>query len=297
MAKVCSDTSNLNVPIASEIGVEDRDDLEYEESMDSREGFPPVGIFYDDEKVEDIDKELSSLTQQVQVLEGQNDSLSLEVQELKGEIDQLRQQLKEKHKTIRSLQEEVKQLQMRVDDLQRDQDKLYLCQIAVEFERALCSHVLPEVFSRSKGSSSAKLDSLLNMLNGGDMGLIPLDPAKHNITTILGRARQRWEKVCDDLQLRIPPKWKATTGKEIGNYTHRSVPRIFRAMAILKEERNPVAHPNPVSLQEAEKKIQTTSMQSVLEEWEFDLVEEFISSLRTSMGRSGIQPDQRRFEV
>ena len=53
-------------------------------------------------------------------------------------------------------------------------------------------------------------------------------------------------KVCKDLQL--PPKWKMITGKEV-NFSHRSVPAIFRAMAILKEKRNPEAHPVPGKLQ------------------------------------------------
>lgn len=322
MAEVCGNISD-NVP--SEIGFEDSGDIDSEESMDSTDGlivfddgqyvFAAIqteGIVYDKEKVEELEEKVSTLTQQLQELESrsqlkqatvesQNDSLSQEVQEMKGEIDWLRGQLKEKHKSITALQKRVKELQTQVDQLkckiisyECDRDRLYLCQVAVEFERALCSHVIPEVFSRSKNTSSAKLDSLLNILNSGDEGFIPLNRTKHNIKAVLGRARQRWEKVCEDLQL--PPEWKTITGKEI-NFTHHSVPRIFRAMAILKEERNPVAHPNPVSLQEAEKRIKATSIQNDLEDWEFDLVEEFISSLRTSIRRSGIQTDQSRLKL
>ena len=225
------------------------------------------------------------------------------MQELKDEIDKLRGQLKEEHKLTTSLQKRVKELETRVDELKheiisykRDEDKIYFCQVAVEFERALCSHVLPEVISRDKSSSNAKLDRLLNMLNSGDEGLIPqFVRDKYNIKAMLSRAHEQWEGVCDNLQL--PPRWKTITGKEIADFTHGSVPRIFRAMAVLKEERNPVAHPNPVSLQVAEEKLKATSIQKDMEEWEFDLVEEFILSLRASMTKSRIQTSQKRFKL
>ena len=188
---------------------------------------------------------------------------------------------------MQELEAQVYELNHKLKSYECDQDRLYLCQVAVEFERALCSHVIPEVFSiaRNKRTSSANLDRLLNMLNSGDLGLIPLSPTKYNIKAILSSARQRWEKVCEDLQL--PPEWKTITGKEV-NFSHASVPPIFRAMALLKEKRNPVAHPTPVSLQVAEQKIKVTSIQDEMEEWEFELVRDFISSLRIRIRKSGI---------
>ena len=84
--------------------------------------------------------------------------------------------------------------------------------------------------------------------------------------------------------------------KEV-NFSHTSVPPIFRAMALLKEKRNPVAHPIPVSLQVAEQKIETTFIQDDMEDWEFDLVRDFISSLRTSIRKSGIQTSPNQFEL
>ena len=278
--------------------------------MDSTNG---PGFFYDDEKVAELEKKVSTLTQQLQELQShseqqraaltslESESLLQQVQELKDHIDELQRQLKEKFEPITSLQKRVQELEAQMDKLkckiksyECDQDRLYLCQVAVEFERALCSHVIPEVFSKDKGTSSANLDSLLNMLNGSDNGLIPLNPAKRDIEAILGRARQRWEKVCEDLEL--PSEWKTITGKEV-NFSHASVPPNFRAMALLKEKRNPVAHPTPVSLQIAEQKIKATSIQDEMEEWEFDLVRDFISSLRTSIRKSGIQTSLNRFEL
>ena len=278
--------------------------------MDSTNG---PGFFYDDEKVAELEKKVSTLTQQLQELQShseqqraaltslESESLLQQVQELKDHIDELQRQLKEKFEPITSLQKRVQELEAQMDKLkckiksyECDQDRLYLCQVAVEFERALCPHVIPEVFSKDKGTSSANLDRLLNMLNSGDLGLIPLSPAKYNIKAILSSAHQRWEKVCEDLQL--PPEWKTITGKEV-NFSHASVPPIFRAMALLKEKRNPVAHPTPVSLQVAEQKIKVTSIQDEMEEWEFDLVRDFISPLRTNIRKSGIQTSQNRFEL
>ena len=224
--------------------------------------------------------------------ESLNDSLSQEKQDWKDEINRFRDALKEACQSIRSLEAEVKELKRKVADYERDRDKLYLCQVAVEFERAICSHVIPEVFSKSKSTASANIDSLLNMLNSGDEGYVPLDPVKHDIKAILSRARPRWEKLCDDLKL--PTKWKKVTGKEV-DFTYRSVPCIFRTMALLKRERNPVAHPTPVSLQEAKKKVDKSSIRNDFEYWEFELVKEFILSLQMIIKTSGIQTDQGRF--
>lgn len=81
----------------------------------------------------------------------------------------------------------VEELEKRVLTLTKQLQELQ-SQVAVEFERALCSHVIPEVFSRNKRTSSANLDHFLNMLNSGDQGLIPLSPAKYNTKAILTSA-------------------------------------------------------------------------------------------------------------
>lgn len=172
---------------------------------------------------------------------------------------------------LKSLKAKVNELQAHLKAYECDRDKLYLCQIAIEFERAICSHVLPEVFSPS---SNAKIEDLLNVLNSGNEGYVPLDPAKHDIKTILNRARQQWGKVCEGLKL--PPEWKKRTGEKKIKYHHRSYPDIFRAIALLKHQRNFVAHPNPVSVQTAEETIKTDSIREELKEWEFKLVQDFV---------------------
>lgn len=40
---------------------------------------------------------------------------------------------------------------------EHDRDKLYLYEVAVEFERAMCSHVIPEVFSTGKGTDIVQI--------------------------------------------------------------------------------------------------------------------------------------------
>ena len=233
------------------------------------------------EKRKELEDKVSNLKQQVLELQSQNECLSQEVQDLKDKIDKLIDELKGKEQSIKSLEKQAEKLQAQITELQRklaeykcDQDELYLCQIAVEFEQAICSHVLPEVFSTT---SNSKIDDLLNMLNSGDDEYVPLDPAKYDIKAILTRAKQRWEKLCDDLGL--PVAWKTRTGEKKINFYHRSVPSIFRAIALLRHKRNYVAHPNPVSVQVAEKKIIEASIKKDLEEWQFQLVKDFILSL------------------
>ena len=255
-----------------------------------------------EERARELEEKVLKLTQQVQDLQSSNDQLTHATIEYQGlidklskEIEQLRSANSEKHEVIRSLQAKVNELQTQVNELrvyECDRDKLYLCQVAVEFERAICSHVLPEVFSTS---GNAKIEALLNMLNSGDEGYVPLDPAKYDIKTILSEARKRWEKICGDLKL--PPEWKKRTGEKKIKFYHRSDPDIFRAIALLKHARNFVAHPNPVTVQVAEETVKTDSIKSDLKEWEFKLVQDFILSLRANIRKSGIKTDQDRLKI
>ena len=68
-------------------------------------------------------------------------------------------------------------------------------------------------------------------------------------------------------------------------------------MALLKRERNPVAHPSPVSVQEAKKKVGATLIRNELEDWELELVEDFISGLKKRIETSGIKIDKERLRL
>ena len=189
----------------------------------------------------------------------------------------------------------MNELQKQVNELkicECDRDKLYLCQVAVEFESAVCSHVLPEVFSTR---DNAKIEDLLNILNSGDEESMPFDPATNDIKGILSGAKTRWEKVCRDLKL--PPEWKNRTGEKKVKYYRRSDPDIFRAIALLKHTRNFVAHPSPVTVHIAEETIKTDSIKHDLKDWEYKLVESFILSLRANIETIGIRVDQDRLKI
>ena len=271
------------------------------------------------QRVQDLEEDVSGLTQENEELqcysdqlthpaiEGQDqiESLSRKLRESKEEIDHLKDKLKEEDKLVISLQAKVDELQVQVSELKAeleelkrkialyecDRGKLYLCQVAVEFERAICSHVLPEVFSKS---NVAKLDDLLNMLNS-DGGYIPLDPKNYDIDAILSRARYRWEKVCEDLKL--PREWKERSGDKKVKYYRPSDPDVFRAIALLKHKRNFVAHPNPVSVQIAEETVMTDSVRKDLDDWQFELVKGFVFSLRTNIIKIGIKTDRDKLKL
>ena len=271
------------------------------------------------QRVQDLEEDVSELTQENEELQSYNDqlthptmkgqdqidNLSRELKTSKDEIDRLRDELMEKDKSMISLQAKIEELQIQIDKLnseverlkgklaehERNWGKMYLCQVAVEFEQAICSHVLPEVFSKH---NAAKINDLLNMLNH-DGGYIPLDPQSHDIEAILSKARYRWERVCEALKL--PPEWKKRTGEKKVNYYRPSDPRIFRAIALLRHKRNVVAHPNPVSLQVAEDAVMTDSVRKELEDWQFELVKEFIFSLRTSIIKIGIKTDREKLTL
>jgi hypothetical protein len=65
MAEVCS---NKFDNISIEIDCEDPGDIESQESIDAADGPGFTGVFYDDERVEKLEKKLSTLTQQLQEL-------------------------------------------------------------------------------------------------------------------------------------------------------------------------------------------------------------------------------------
>ena len=69
-------------------------------------------------------------------------------------------------------------------------------------------------------------------------------------------------------------------------------------MALLKHKRNPIAHPTPVSLQEAGEKVKTPSIKDSYVTLEFKVVKKFIESgLRESIQASGIEIDKKRLKL
>ena len=295
---MCGNRSN-DVPIASDVNF-DPDDIDSEMSTDEMLDSVITEL---QERIQELEEQVSHLKHRLDEVQSCNDQLThatIEhqgIQHLKDEINRLKGELKKKDQSIGSLEAKVSELQAEVAKLKQkliesesDQDQVYLCQVAIEFEEAICAHVLPEVFSKSSG---VKIDHLLKILNGGDKDA--LDPTKYNVQAVLSEARQRWDKVCENLNL--PPAWKKRTGEKKVKSFHQSAPDIFRAIDLLRHKRNFVAHPNPVSVQVAEEKVTRASIRKDMNEWQFKLVEDFILSLRTHINRSGIKTDQNRLKL
>ena len=310
--------------IPNEIGFVDSDNIDSEITMDSTDTFTEETVY--DEK--EVEEKLSSLRQQLKDVQEQlnvseaivkslKDTHKKEMEKLEAKICWLEEKLEETNKLLQTrevehqaqvdeLQAEVKTLQTEVDQLKHkvnvsecDQGKLYLSQVAAEFERAICSHVLPEVYSNNRNLSNANIISLVNMLNG-DIGYlrIRLNRKRYkesDIKEIRRRAKSKWTRLCDDLH--FPRRWKSITGKEI-DYSHGSVPDIFRTTDLLKRQRNPVAHPIPVNLQVAKKIFDTTSIKEDLDDDELELIKKFLSSgLQGCIEEADIKTDKKRLII
>ena len=118
-----------------------------------------------------------------------------QVDMLNTRLTKLENDLEVKNVTMSEMQKEIDKLKESVKEHERNRIKLYLCQVAVEFEHAVCSHVLPEVF---KKDDFATIRRLLKIINGGRP--LPFKP-KGDIEKMLIRARKRWRDLCDKLKL------------------------------------------------------------------------------------------------
>lgn len=245
-------------------------------------------------EIEELRSQVESLTvkvKEIKFLRSKNESLAQQVQDLQEEIEKLREQLKTEVKNRKSLKVQVDDLERKLSLVKIAGDKIYVCQAAAEFEQAICSEVLPEVFRRNK---YATIKVLLNLIND-DTQDPPLGMSQNVWSVKRSYARERWHNICD--KLRIPDKWKRETGKKLKfeNIYNPEVPDIFRAILLLKKERNPAAHPNPISVKKAEEKVKTAFSGEVdLPHWMITSVCNFISSLGDNIRRSGVQIDREK---
>ena len=181
------------------------------------------------------------------------------------------------------------------NSIERDRNMLYLSKVAVEFEHAVCCHVLPEVF---KYDNFATIKRLLKIINGG--GHLPF-PNSHNDDDdnekMLIRARKQWKGICE--KLKLPEEWKTEKGDRKFDFYDPNLPDIFRAIQLLKHNRNRVAHPTPVSLTKAVDIFSNTQqMQKDLEDdWQFQLIESFIPSLSKMIEDCGIHIDRNKLTL
>ena len=228
------------------------------------------------------DARVQSLSSQVEdypQLQAENQSLRLEINELKETNSDLLSKLRKKDRLLKNLQAQFDDLKQEQEQDNTAQDKLYLAQAAYFFEQAICSHVLPNVFSED---NHATLLELLNYLNGGQK--LPSRELEAKRDHIIPEAKRRWEKICKDMNL--PDEWKEKQGE--WNYTEGRFPDIIRAIGWLKRLRVSVAHPRPIRLKLAEEKVQSNSTLK-FRRWQFLLIQNFICSLRQNISKSGIQ--------
>lgn len=238
-------------------------------------------------KLDELKKQITEEKGQRETLTQQMKELTEENTALKEQIESHTQKIEGSQKKILKLEEELEKknqdieiLQTRVRDLEEqeqtktDQDILYISQAAFQFEKAICTYVLPKVFMNDQ---QAKIKDLLKYLHGKSDELPIRNPEKEP----LPEARKRWDKVCEGL------KDLPTIGSDqLGNFTnwgkHQSpTPDTMRAVYCLKKSRVAVAHPQPISLELVEKKM--PAMKDKMANWQLELVKKFITSVKTRL--------------
>ena len=244
------------------------------------------------ERINELEEKVIKLQQKVNGLEGHNGSLELEVQDLKTDISKLRSELKTKKDEILLLQQQVHDLEDKFAKTKTDSNKIYLSQIAVVFEQAICFTVLPEVFKNSWQHPT--LEDLLNHLYYDHEEDLPLDPKQYETCVVLDKARERWGKICHDLE--VPTRWKTRDRAPRFIYNGYFVPKIFKAILLLKQERNEIAHPKSVSLQQGQDIVskEDFAMQLGLDSDQLELAKSFIMSVGLHIQKSGVQIDRRK---
>ena len=249
-------------------------------------------------KIEDLETQIVYLKQEIEQLKTSCES---QIKEYKAQVEQLEKELKEKDVDISKMQNRIGDLEKSVEEYKIDWSKLYLSQVAVEFEHAVCAHVLPEVFKKDK---FATIRRLLQIINGGKgLPFVPKCCKKdEDRKKMLERAHERWEKLCDHV-LKLPKEWKTEKGYKEFEIHEPSFPDMFRAIPLLKHERNSVAHPNPVSLKIAAdilSDFRSDTDRKDFTDWQLDLIDSetgLIPCLRKMIEDSGIDTDKDKLKL
>ena len=231
------------------------------------------------EKLDFLSKEINTEQQGYQ-------SPTEQVSEVKQKAEELKSEIKKTDESISSTQDCIKEFKKQLANIEQERktcrgDYLIVdyCRIACYFEHALCSRVLPEVFVNEQDPS---VHTLLDYLNGDDRSIFPLDSNKYNCEKILSDARERWDIMCEKLDL--PSEWKKRAGG--WKVWDRTIPPEIRALDILRLGRNILDGPKPVSLKFAKENL--SSIEDDMPSWQFELVASFIGSLRAKMVKSGL---------
>ena len=249
------------------------------------------------EQVTKAEEERKTLTQQVKELTEENTALKVshtqDIEELRQKITKLEEELKKKDEKLTKLEEELKKkdevmesLQTRINHLEEDpeqkrarsdQNKLYISQAAFQFEQAICTFILPEGFEKDQ---HATIKSLLKYLHGKSQ--LPRQ-IKDPTGKLLFEAKERWDKVCVELNLPTISEEKVQGNFTNWKYDESSTPDTMKAVYFLKQNRLTIAHPKPISLKSAGEKLQSPAVKDSMPSWKFALIESFIASIQRSI--------------
>ena len=246
-----------------------------------------------EKEISKAEEERKTLVQQIQTLTETNITLEakvkshgLEIDELKQKIIELQKELKSKDDIIESLEARITNLEEEERRVKGDQDTLYISQVAYQFEQAICSYILPEVFEKDQ---FATIKSLLKYLHGKSRL-----PIADRSGKLLLEAKERWDKVCAHLSL-------PTISEGDGNFTQwrhdeSSTPDIIKALSLLKKNRRTIAHPRPISLKLAGEKLHSPAIKDNMPPWQFGLIEGFIVTVQKSVEKSGSKVYNKYFQ-
>jgi myosin heavy subunit len=243
-------------------------------------------------KVSEAEEERKTLTQQMKTLTEKNTTLEAEVESHKLEIEELKEKIVELKRELKSKDDDIESLEARITNLEEegrrdksDQDTLYISQAGYQFEQAICTYVLPDVFENDQ---HATIESLLEYLHNQNK----LPEKISDPSSKLSKGREQWDKVC--VHLNLP------TSERVGDFTqwglHRSsTPDIIKAICILKKMRREIAHPRPISLKLVGEKL--PAVKDKMPEWQFNLIERFVASVQESIEKSGSKMYSEHFQL
>ena len=232
-------------------------------------------------------EQIKKLTEQMKKLTETNISRGLENDELKQEIIKLQKELKSKDDDIESLKAQITNLKEEQRRVQGDQDTLYISQVGYQFEQAICTYILPEVFEKDQ---FATIKSLLKYLHGKSRL-----PIADRSGKLLLEAKERWDKVC--VHLNLPAIREGDGSFTQWGHDESSTPDIIKALCLLKKNRRTIAHPRPINLKLAGEKLQSPAIKDNMPPWQFGLIEGFVASVQKSIEKSGPKIYSKHFQL
>ena len=225
------------------------------------------------DEINELKKKVSEAEEERKTLK---DALETEIESRKKETEELNEKIVELERELKRKDGVIESLEARIKKLEEDQNTLYISQVAYQFEQAICTYVLPDVFKKDQ---FATIKSLLKYLHGKSR--LPRKIA--NPSDKLRKAKNEWDKVC--IHLNLP-----TISEGDGDFTQwaldeSSTPDIIKAICLLKMERLTIAHPRPISLKLAGEIL--PAVKDKMPPWHFELIGHFLAAIQKSIEEGG----------